>query len=414
MDKKDFIESIRLANEKRGFSSEIESSLKGYKGLKMQFDLSFVSYTKTFGSQYGSNYEGGYSVTCKDLDSNFEMVVLFEAGDNQKIEALSVGGEINEEVEYIGYDNLYQKPIMGHSLPLSVHDVKNEKPENENSNQVQITPIPSISVESISDNQQKEGLFNRDENQYTTECSEPNQTVEQPVKYENTVHQAPLPKIHPIPLGAQTQSVRGGSKGKPFLLLLVIVLLCGGAFFLFKTFFSSSKKTKIPINQIDDDVSGREFNRIFSINGIDLIEAKLEYLGKDPKLPFIGKGPNYNWKARSTDFYSSSMKNLSDYTIYIRSLKYKLKKGNFSGTNPQTESYLKSYWTSTKILPGETVYRKNHSVWGKANTNTLTKTYSLEIEPIKSEPAQGVDPIFTSSDVGPVVFEIAYPLKFIR
>lgn len=414
MDKKDFIESIKLANEKRGFSSEIESSLKSYKGLKMQFDLSFVSYTKTFGSQYGSNYEGGYSVTCKDLDSNSEMVVLFKAGDNQKIEALSVGGKLNEEVEYIGYDNLYQKPIMGHSLPLSAHDEKNEKPENENSNQVQITPILSIPVESISDNQQKEGVYNRDENQYTTECSEPNQPVAQSVQYEKAVHQAPLPNVHPIPLGAQTQSVQGGSKGKPFLLLLVILLLCGGAFFLFKTFFLSSKKTKVSIHQIDDGVSGRGFNRVYSINGIDLIEAKLEYLGKDPKLPFIGKGPNYNWKARSTDFYSSSMKNLSDYTIYIRSLKYKLKKGNFSGTNPQTESYLKSYWTSTKILPGETVYRKNNWVWGKANTNTLTKTYSLEIEPIKSDPAQEVDPIFTGSDVGPVVLEIAYPLKFIR
>ena len=409
MDKKDFIESIRLANEKRGFSSEIESSLKGYKGLKMQFDLSFVSYTKTFGSQYGSNYEGGYSVTCKDLDSNFEMVVLFEAGDNQKIEALSVGGEINEEVEYIGYDNLYQKPIMGHSLPLSVHDVKNEKPENENSNQVQITPIP---VESISDNQQNEGPSKSDGNQYVAEKAEPNQVVSQSVQYEKAVPQAPLPIIDPIPLGAQTQSVRGGSKGKPFLLLLVIVLLCGGAFFLFKNFFSST--AKVSIDQIDNGVSGRGFTRIYSINEIDLIEAKLEYLGKDPKLPFIGKEPNYNWKARSTDFYSSSMKNLSNYTIYIRSLNYKLKKGNFSGTNPQTESYLKSYWTSTKILPGETVYRKNNWVWGKANTNTLTKTYSLEIEPPKSSYEQEFDPIFATNKVAPVTFEIAYPLKFIR
>ena len=409
MDKKDFIESIKLANENRGFSSEIESSLKIYKGLKMQFDLSFVSSTKTFGSQHGSNYEGGYSVTCKDLDSDFEIVVLFEASDNQKIESLSVGGKINEEIEYIGYDNLYQKPIMGHSLPLSTHHEKNEEPENENSNQEQITPSLSIPVETIinDDNQQKEGVFNRDKNQDTAE-----QAISQPAQYKKAVHQAPLPKIDPISLGVQTRSDRGGGKGKPFLLLLVIVLLCGGVFVIFKNSFSDS--TKVSIEKIDDGVSGRGFTGIYSINGIDLIEAKLEYLGKDPNLPFIGKGPTFNWKARSTDFYSSSMKNLSNYTIYIRSLKYKLKKGNFSGINPRTESYLKSYWTSTKILPGETVYRKNNWVWGKAKTNTLTKTYSLEIEPIKSDPSQGVDPIFTSNDVGPVGFKIAYPLKFIR
>ena len=201
MDKKDFIESIKLANEKRGFSSEIEASLKSYEGLKMQFDLEFISSTKTFGSQYGSSYEGGYSVSCKDLDSGFEMVVVFGPNDNQKIESLSAGGEINEEVEYIGYDNLYQKPILGHSLPISDNYEKDDKPEKEDSDQGQIEPSLSIPVEATidNDNLQNEGPSKSDGNQYVAEKAEPNQVVSQSVQYEKAVPQAPLPIIDPIP-----------------------------------------------------------------------------------------------------------------------------------------------------------------------------------------------------------------------
>ena len=58
MDKKEFIESLKSLGEKRALSSEAESTLSQFKDLNMRFELEFVSYEKTFGSHYGSNYDG--------------------------------------------------------------------------------------------------------------------------------------------------------------------------------------------------------------------------------------------------------------------------------------------------------------------------------------------------------------------
>ena len=91
-----------------------------------------------------------------------------------------------------------------------------------------------------------------------------------------------------------------------------------------------------------------------------------------------------------------------------------MKKGTFSGTNPQYESYLKAYWTSTVIVPGQTVTRKNNWVWGKAQTNTLTKTYSVQVELGEDKVADPTDPFFPAESQVPVEFEVQFPLKFIR
>jgi len=108
------------------------------------------------------------------------------------------------------------------------------------------------------------------------------------------------------------------------------------------------------------------------------------------------------------------MKNLTEYPIRLKSISYKLKKGRFSGTNPQYESYLKAYWTSTVILPGQTVTRRNNWVWGKAQTNTLTKTYSVQIELGEDKVVDPADPFFAEEGQVPIEFEVQFPLKFIR
>ena len=112
-----------------------------------------------------------------------------------------------------------------------------------------------------------------------------------------------------------TQQQQGGNKRGLFVLFFVILIVCGGVFLLINHFSHSS--VKVTIREISSGNSGREFTQIYSINGVDIVEAKLEYLGKSPKLPFVGKGPNYNWKTRNTDFYTSSIKNISDYRLNL-------------------------------------------------------------------------------------------------
>ncbi len=402
MDKKEFIESLKSLGEKRALSSEAESTLSQFKDLNMRFELEFVSYEKTFGSQYGSNYDGGYSVKCKAKDEGVELLVLFSTKSNERIESLNVGDLIDEEIKYLSFDNLYQKPIMGELVSSQVDLVQEVEEESEKETQTESPYIPPISQENAEPTFPDEKI------------AEEAQSVPAPTQYTQPVSNDNFITPSPVASIPQMHQKSGGSFGKKFFLILLVVLVCGGAFFLVNKMSSSSGKTKISAREVGTNNSGREFTRIYSINGVDILEAKLVYLGKSPKLPFVGKGPNYDWKVRNTDFYTSSMKNLSDYKLNMKSLRYKLKKGTFSGTNPQSVSYLKAYWTDTQILPGQTITRKNNWVWGKANTNTLTKTYAIDVNPIKDQSYGEVDLVFSEGKTGPVTLEVAFPLKFIR
>ena len=402
MDKKEFIESLKSLEEKRALSTEAESTLSRFKDLNMYFELEFVSYDKTFGSQYGSNYDGGYSVKCKAKDEGVELLVLFGTKSNERIESLNVGDRIDEEIKYLGYDNLYQKPIMGELVSSQVDSVQEIEEEIEKETQAESPYVSPVSQENAETTFPDEKL------------PEEVQSVPAPTQYTQPVSNDSFITPSPVASIPQIHQKSGGSIGKKFFLILLVVVVCGGAFFLVNKMSSSSGKTKISAREVGPNNSGREFTRIYSINGVDILEAKLMYLGKSPKLPFVGKGPNYNWEVRNTDFYTSSMKNLSDYTLNMKSLRYKLKKGTFSGTNPQSVSYLKAYWTDTQILPGQTITRKNNWVWGKASTNTLTKTYVIDVDPIKDQSYGEVDLVFPEGKTGPVTLEVAFPLKFIR
>ena len=402
MDKKEFIESLKSLDEKRTLSTEAESTLSQFKDLNMYFELEFISYTKTFGSQYGSNYDGGYSVKCKAKDEGVELLVLFGTKSNERIESLNVGDRIDEEIKYLGYDNLYQKPIMGELVSSQVDPVQEIEEESEKETQAESPYVSPVSQENA------ETTFPDEKIPEEVQSVPAPTQYTQPVSNDNFITPSPVASI------PQIHQKSGGNIGKKFFLILLVVVVCGGAFFLVNKMSSSSGKTKISAREVGTNNSGREFTRIYSINGVDILEAKLVYLGKSPKLPFVGKGPNYDWKVRNTDFYTSSIKNLSDYKLNMKSLRYKLKKGTFSGTNPQSVSYLKAYWTDTQILPGQTITRKNNWVWGKANSNTLTKTYAIDVDPIKDQSYGEVDLVFPEGKTGPVTLEVAFPLKFIR
>ena len=147
MGKKEFIESLKLLGEKRTLSTEAESTLSQFKDLNMYFELEFISYTKTFGSQYGSNYDGGYSVKCKAKDEGVELSVLFGTKSNERIESLNVGDRIDEEIKYLGYDNLYQKPIMGELVSSQVDPVQEIEEESEKETQAESPYVSPVSQE---------------------------------------------------------------------------------------------------------------------------------------------------------------------------------------------------------------------------------------------------------------------------
>ena len=439
MNKTDFINAINAVKANRAMSAEIDTLLGRFKELAMPFDLEFVSSTKTFGFQGGDAYNGGYSVICSVKDEGIELQVLFGTDSNEMVESLSNGDTLKEELKFVSYDPLYQRPIMGQVFSDSSlnDDVQNNGEEinvpDESDLGVDLkksAPESQQPIEnSLDDLSNDQGAGPIDEGAWGGADPDPAPAsvssvsaspasaspVSAPPASAPPVSASPVSaspvSASPVSIPQSSDPSASAGKGKLFACGLIAVALLVGAFILFFTFFSGGR-SNVDTEWIYD--SEREFTAIYTVNGVRAIETKLKYLGKSPNLPFQGKGPNYDWRSRRTDFYTSSMKNLTEYPIRLKSISYKLKKGTFSGTNPQYESYLKAYWTSTVIHPGQTVTRRNNWIWGKAQTNTLTKTYSVQIELGKDKVTDPADPFFPADSQVPVEFEVQFPLKFIR
>ena len=401
MNNKEFINAVNTVKANRLMSAETDASLAPFKESPISFDLELISSTKTLGSQGGAAYTGGYSIVCCVKNEDVEVQVLLGANSNKMIESLNKGDNLTEELKFVSYDSLFQRPIMGQVTSDSSLEDKVE------TNDEKIKGPPPLMVSDL-----------EADSEHST--SEKHHSIVNSSEVESNEQRTEIPTIDssgnsntpPAPASVSLSSAPPRRKGNSKLLTFSLIagtLLIASIILLFKLLSNGVKS--------DADVkwtSEREFTAIYSVNEVRTIEAKLKYLGKSPDLPFQGKGPSYDWRSRNTDFYTSSMTNLTSHPIRIKSISYDLKKGKFSGKNPQDESYLKSYWTSTIILPGETVTRKNNWTWGKAQTNTLTKTYSLQIEMGEDKVVDPADPFFPKEDQDPIEFEVQFPLKFIR
>ncbi|MDA7608975.1 hypothetical protein N8660_01115 [Akkermansiaceae bacterium] len=401
MNNKEFINAVNTVKANRLMSAETDASLAPFKESPISFDLELISSTKTLGSQGGAAYTGGYSIVCCVKNEDVEVQVLLGANSNKMIESLNKGDNLTEELKFVSYDSLFQRPIMGQVTSGSSLEDKVE------TNDEKIKGPPPLMVSDL-----------EADSEHST--SEKHHSIVNSSEVESNEQRTEIPTIDssgnsntpPAPASVSLSSAPPRRKGYSKLLTFSLIagtLLIASIILLFKLLSNGVKS--------DADVkwaSEREFTAIYSVNEVRTIEAKLKYLGKSPDLPFQGKGPSYDWRSRNTDFYTSSMTNLTSHPIRIKSISYDLKKGKFSGKNPQDESYLKSYWTSTIILPGETVTRKNNWTWGKAQTNTLTKTYSLQIEMGEDKVVDPADPFFPKEDQDPIEFEVQFPLKFIR
>lgn len=401
MNRTEFINAVNTVKANRLMSAETDASLAPFKESPISFDLELISSTKTLGSQGGAAYTGGYSIVCCVKNEDVEVQVLLGPNSNKMIESLNKGDNLTEELKFVSYDSLFQRPIMGQVTSDSSLEDKVEK------NDEKIKGPPPLIVSDL----KADSEHSTSEKHHSTVNSLEIESIEQKAEIP-TIDSSRNSNTHPARTSVSLSNAPPRRKGNSKLLTFSLIagtLLIAGIVLLFNLLSNGVKS--------DADVkwtSEREFTAIYSVNGVRTIEAKLKYLGKSPDLPFQGKGPSYDWRSRNTDFYTSSMTNLTSHPIRIKSIHYKLKKGTFSGKNPQDESYLKSYWTSTLILPGETVTRKNNWTWGKAQTNTLTKTYSLQIEMGEDKVADPADPFFPKEDQDPIEFEVQFPLKFIR
>jgi len=158
----------------------------------------------------------------------------------------------------------------------------------------------------------------------------------------------------------------------------------------------------------------RQYLATWSLEEVPLLEVKVAYLGKKPDLPFEGVEPTYDWTVRNTDFYSISIRNLTDQSIELTSVQVEMDKGKMKKATRYGSSYLLDRWRTTIIPPKGSIKRRNTWVWGKGETNTLIKTYGAKIVSRDLSSSSEPESVLTAEEGSPSSFSFKTYLKFIR
>ena len=113
MNRNEFLELLARAKTERLLSSEAEKLFGAAKGKQYSLTLDFISYSSAFGRQINSEYDNGYKFECATGD-DLQVVVLSQEKYTEFVDQLR--GQTSREIhlEVLGYDSLYQKPILGY------------------------------------------------------------------------------------------------------------------------------------------------------------------------------------------------------------------------------------------------------------------------------------------------------------
>ncbi|MDC0269005.1 hypothetical protein OAK36_03700, partial [Akkermansiaceae bacterium] len=82
-------------------------------------------------SSCSSGDSGGYSVICCVKNEDLQLQVLFDANSNGMVESLKKGDLLSEELKFVSYDSLFQRPIMGQVISSSCLENKIRKNDEE-------------------------------------------------------------------------------------------------------------------------------------------------------------------------------------------------------------------------------------------------------------------------------------------
>ena len=142
-EKSQLMNALKEMTEKRLLTSEVESLFEPYKDAVLPLSLSFLSATKSFGSQKNETYNDGYSVICNAENWEVEICLLFTSEDNSLVESFESGEDFEANVKFIDYDALYQRAIFGKLISES-DPVEDEAPVPPSLPEDSSTPDKSI------------------------------------------------------------------------------------------------------------------------------------------------------------------------------------------------------------------------------------------------------------------------------
>ena len=113
MTKEQILEIFRSLKSKRLFSSDVDKFIEPVKGHEFSINLSFNSARQALGRQIESSYDSGYKADCSIDGEDLDFIVLFSKDQSEFIESLSSGEDFQMNYRVLGFDALYQKPIIG-------------------------------------------------------------------------------------------------------------------------------------------------------------------------------------------------------------------------------------------------------------------------------------------------------------
>ncbi len=113
MTQSSLLDALAKLKESRLLSSEVDALLDPFREDAFQLTCSFVSSTRSLGSQPDPAYSDGYTITCKVGAGETECSVLTLSLENAHIKDLRPGDEFELELKVLGFDSLYQRVLFG-------------------------------------------------------------------------------------------------------------------------------------------------------------------------------------------------------------------------------------------------------------------------------------------------------------
>ncbi len=140
--KQEFLELLRRVKAERLLSSETDILFEAAKGDRYSLSLNFIQFSSVLGSQINSEYDNGFKFECTTGEGS-DVVVLFQ--DKFKEFADSLRGQNAREikVKVLGYDSLYQKPILGYFEEEITEQESSTEPDTEPNTEGNLDPLPN-------------------------------------------------------------------------------------------------------------------------------------------------------------------------------------------------------------------------------------------------------------------------------
>ena len=112
MSVKGFHEILKKIKNDRLLSSEAVELFASCNGQILTLELSFIQFSTVLGKQLDSQYDNGFKYDCI-IEGEQQVIVLFPESSKDFVQKLSDEESLELKVQVLGYDSLYQKPILG-------------------------------------------------------------------------------------------------------------------------------------------------------------------------------------------------------------------------------------------------------------------------------------------------------------